>query len=272
MAKHSNKKSDASVLSKSTFADCMFTLGHRFSISKVFEDFLTMAICACSYNPITKVSHYEDEYLATIASYKNSELRHEFSKAFACLGNEMEQQLHSQLGNDVLGSFFEQHLSNGRNGQYFTPFPICMFMASAMNTDGTTITDEPLRIIDPSCGSGRMLMAAHKVKNLGKNEYYGIDIDHTCVKMAALNLFLNGMFGSEVMCANALSPTDFVVSYRISLLPFGIFKITDKEKSPLWHRHNSSFVVKEKLSSSIVLDSAPFSERKNMNGEQLGLF
>jgi type I restriction-modification system DNA methylase subunit len=272
MAKHSNKKSDASVLSKSTFADCMFALGSRFSLSKVFEDFLTMAICACSYNPVTKLSNYEEEYLEIVKTYKDSELRHEFSKAFACLCIEMEDQFHAELGNDVLGSFFEQHLSNGRNGQFFTPFPVCTMMASCVNTDGTTVTGEPLRIIDPCCGSGRMLIASHRVKNVGKNEYYGIDIDHTCVKMAALNLFLNGMFGSEVMCANALMPNDFVISYRISLLPFGVFKITDKEKSSLWQRHNSSFVFKEKLSSSIVLDSTPFRERKNNNGEQLGLF
>jgi hypothetical protein len=272
MAKNGNKKSDTSVLSKSTFADCMFALGHRFSMAKVFEDFLTMAICACSYNPTTNQSHYEDEYMATIAPYKDSELRHEFSKAFACLSIEMEQQFHTELGNDVLGELFQIHLSSGRNGQFFTPFHVCRFMAECMNTDGTTPTGEPLRIIDPCCGSGRMLMASHRVKNLGRNEYYGVDIDLTCVKMATLNLFLNGMFGSEVMCANALMPNDFVVSYKISLLPFGIFKITDKEKSPLWHSNNSLFALKEKMSSSIVLDNTPFSERKNNTGEQLGLF
>ncbi len=143
----------------------------------------------------------------------------------------MEEKVHDSLGNDVLGTFFETHLSNGRNGQYFTPFPVCMFMASITNTDGTTVSGKLLRVIDPSCSSGRMLLAAHKVKNFGKNYYYGIDIDLTCVKMAALNLFLNGLFHSEVMCANALSPNDFTISYKISYLPFGILKITEKEDS-----------------------------------------
>jgi type I restriction-modification system DNA methylase subunit len=261
-----------SVPSKNTFAEILFKLGHRFSLSKVFDDFLTMAIAACTQNPLTKLSYYEDEYLETIAYYKDSELRHEFPKAFTALIIEMEERVGSSLGNDVLGDFFEQNISNGRNGQYFTPYPICEFMASITNTD--TVVDKPLRILDPACGSGRMLLAAHKKNGIG-HEYYGIDIDRSCVKMAALNLFLNGIWNSEVMCANSLSPNDFTFSYRISFLPLGIFKIIEKEKSKLWVLHKNSFLVTEKiepLSSSIVLDKTPFSERTKDNSTQLGLF
>jgi type I restriction-modification system DNA methylase subunit len=261
-----------SVPSKNTFAEILFKLGLRFSLSKVFDDFLTMVIAACTQNPLTKLSYYEDEYLETIAYYKDSELRHEFPKAFAALIIEMEERVGSSLGNDVLGDFFEQNISNGRNGQFFTPYPICEFMASITNTD--TVVDKPLRILDPACGSGRMLLAAHKKNGIG-HEYYGIDIDRSCVKMAALNLFLNGIWNSEVMCANSLSPNDFTFSYRISFLPLGIFKITEKEKSKLWVLHKNSFLVTEKrepVSSGIKLDKTPFSERTKDNSIQLDLF
>jgi type I restriction-modification system DNA methylase subunit len=226
--------------STNSFNEAMHRIGHRFSLALAFDDFLTMSIAACSPNPATGVSHYEDEYLATIAKYKDSELRHEFPKAFGSLITEMEAKVGSSEGNDILGDFFEQHISNGRNGQFFTPFPVCTLMASIVGVDEATEDQKTLRILDPSCGSGRMLMASHMIKGTG-HEYYGIDIDHICVKMAALNLFLNGMWHSEVMCANALSPKDFIISYRISLLPFGIFKIEEKENSPLWHMHQNSF-------------------------------
>jgi type I restriction-modification system DNA methylase subunit len=267
-----------SVPSQNTFTEILFKLGYRFSLSKVFDDFLTMSIAACSQNPLTKLSYYEDEYLETIAYYKDSELRHEFPKAFAALIIEMEERINSSLGNDVLGEFFEQHISNGRNGQFFTPYPICEFMASITNTnsivDEEIVCEKPLRILDPACGSGRMLLAAHR-KNGSEHEYYGIDIDRSCVKMAAINLFLNGIWNSEVLCANSLSPNDFVFSYRISFLPLGIFKIIEKEKSKLWLMHKNSFTIREKkapVSSTIILNENPFSERTKDNSTQLDLF
>ena len=78
-----------------------------------------------------------------------------------------------------------------------------------------------------------------------RHEYYGIDVDHTCVKMTAINLFLNGVFHSEVMCADALRPGDFRMSYRISFLPLGIFRIEEKEKSKLWQMYQNTFEPKE---------------------------
>ena len=102
------------------------------------------------------------------------------------------------------------------------------------------VNDRPLRILEPSCGSGRMLMAM--LKEAGPyHEYYAIDLDSTCVIMTAINLFLSGMFRSETMCANALLPEDFRVSYRTSFLPFGVFRVKEKEQSPLWHLLKNSW-------------------------------
>jgi type I restriction-modification system DNA methylase subunit len=276
MAKTTKQKGNTTAPYKNKFAESLFKIGHRFSLGKVFDDFLTMSIAACTQNPETKLSYYEDEYLATIAPYKDSELRHEFPTAFANLIMEMEERTGSSLGNDVMGDFFEQNISSGRNGQFFTPYPICQFMASITHTDSVIDDIEgkrPLRILDPTCGSGRMLLSSHKTIGAGY-EYYGIDIDRTCVKMAALNLFLNGIWNSEVMCANSLSPDDFVISYHISFIPLGIFKIEEKEKSRLWQLRRNSFTKPEKknVGSFIELDTTPFSERSKDNSVQLGLF
>lgn len=216
---------------KNLFANILLKIGHRFSLSKVFDDFLTMAIAACTQNPETKLSYYEDEYLQIIAAYKDSELRHEFPRAFAQLIIEMEERVNSDYGSDVLGEFFEQELSHGRNGQFFTPYPICQFMTSitaANNSLKHKSHIEPLRILDPACGSGRMLLAAHRYHGSG-NQYYGIDIDMTCVKMTSLNMFLNGMWNSEVMCANSLAIDDFVIAYRLSFFLLEFLKSTKKK-------------------------------------------
>ena len=272
MASRHRLKATTAVPSKSKFVESIFLISQRFSLITVFDDFLTMSIAACTQNPKTGKSWYEDEYMERIAKYKDSELRHEFSKAFAYLVDEMETRFSSPEGNDVLGEFFEQHISNGRNGQFFTPNHICRFMAQ-MTHDETKEMETSLRILDPACGSGRMLLASHKICGRG-NEYYGIDIDLTCVKMTALNLFFNGVFGSEVLCANALLPEDFVISYHVSFLPLGIFKIEKKEESRLWHLLKNSLTedVLRTNGSEIILDPTPFSERKKDDSTQLDLF
>lgn len=254
---------------QSSFEDLILRIAHRFSISHVFDDFLTMSIAALTRNVATNLSWYEEEYLKTIDRYRNSDLRFEFPNVFASLVDEMEARVESESGNDVLGEFFERHISNGRNGQYFTPYHICRFM-TLLNQDSLEQHDDQLRILDSSCGSGRMLLAAHHTFGPG-HEYFGIDIDLVCIKMAALNLFLNGVWNSEVLCANALVPGDFVIAYKISFLPLGIFKIEHKEASRLWQSHNASF---EKNATPNEASKAAFivSEIAKDNGVQMDLF
>ena len=229
---------------KETFAGAMHTFAYRYEPRSLFDDFLTMCICAVAHNPVTKKSPDEELYLQTVAKYANDKPCIDFPKLFALLIQEMEDRVGSGQGNDVLGEYFEQHFCRKNSGQFFSPWPICQFMAKAVC--GNALLQEaerPQRVIDPACGSGRMLLAG--AQDMGPDhEFYGIDIDHTCVKMTALNLFLNGVFHSEVMWGDALLRDDFRMSYRISFLPFGIFRIQDKERSRLWHMHVNSFPEK----------------------------
>jgi type I restriction-modification system DNA methylase subunit len=226
-----------------TFSDLLNNFGYRYNTREIFEDFLTMAMCAVTPLPGSGKSHYEDLYLETIARYKDDEARHIFPKMFARLVLEMEENLHRSTGNDILGDTYQENFCRKNSGQFFTPWHICQLMAQ-ITCGGQTAKDSPQKVIDPACGSGRTIITASKI--LGPhNEYYGIDIDHTCVKMTALNLFLNGVFGSEVMCADALLPGDFRISYNISLAPLGIFRIEEKEQSRLWQLQQNSFFRKE---------------------------
>jgi len=235
-----------------TFATLMKRFEYQYDLRTTFDDFLTMTICAFSRNPMTGLSFDEDLYMATIDKYKDDELRFLFPKALASLTDEMTERLESNSCNDILGEFYELNLYRKGAQQYFTPWPICQFMAKASFNVGDRKPEQSLRILDPACGSGRMLLASAKDSG-PTHEYYGIDTDHACVKMTAINLFLGGLFKSEVMCANALLPDDFRVSYVISFIPFGIFKIEEKEKSRLWKLCQNTLKRPEK-------EFKPFSE------------
>lgn len=252
-----------------TFTSLMNSFTYRYNLRPVFDDFLTMSLCAASQIPGAGKSYYEDQYLAAIAKYANDDLRHIFPKLFAQLICEMEDRYKDSQGNDVLGEYYEQNFCRRNSGQFFTPMHICHFMARSICGDKEHLK-ETRRVLDPACGSGRMLVAGAQC--MGKqHEFYGIDIDLTCVKMTALNLFLNGIFHSEVMCGDGLNPDDFRISYRISLLPFGIFQTTDKEQSRLWHIHKNSFPQKQQKTKPNLLLPSETGERSD-NGSQLKLF
>lgn len=210
------------------------SLSRKHGRHRVFEDFLNICICCFAIEP-NGVSRYEEDYLVIIAKYSKEE--HQlFSTLFAQLIILMERyNQDSGMGNDILGIYFEQYLSDKGLSQYFTPYPIARFMAEIQGID----EEKEVRILDPACGSGRMLLAAGD-KGGKHHRFYGIDLSLLCVKITAVNLFLNGLQG-EVMCANALAPNDFRLSYRIRRPPFGITIITQKESSELWHMHNRSF-------------------------------
>jgi len=155
----------------------------------VFSDFLTLLICAFSQGRMEK------QYLETIRKYDepNANL---FSEALASLVIEMTGPDGAGFI-DVLGDFYEKNLSFGRNGQFFTPQPVCDMMAQIMSPDGFK-----KRAIDPACGSGRMLMAVAKINRFAL--FYGADNDINCARMAVINLCLNSMFG-EIAWMNSLT-------------------------------------------------------------------
>lgn len=251
-----------------TFADILESCRYKHDMRSLFDDFLTLALCAFSQKPGAGVSYDEDLYLATVARYPNEMASEVFSKLLAMLIMEMEDRFDNSSGNDILGEFYELNFCQKGSGQFFTPWHICKLMAECTKTDSEK--DGPLKVLDPTCGSGRTLLAGAQA--LGKHNYfYGIDIDHTCVKMAALNLFLNGVFHGEIMWADALSAGDFRMSYKLSSLPFGIFRITEKERSCLWHARQSSFSEK-KPSTAFKMKLPSEDSGWKDKGSQLQLF
>jgi type I restriction-modification system DNA methylase subunit len=160
------------------------------SETEVFEDFLDICICCLSGQ------RYEEQYLSIIKKYKREQV-----DLFCELFVEMVLIMNNNDSGlkDCLGEFFQSNITRGASGQFFTPEHVCDFMA-AITMDTETTKDQT--IMDPACGSGRMLLSAAKISR--HNYFYGADIDNRCCKMAAINLCLNGLTG-EIAWMNSLS-------------------------------------------------------------------
>jgi type I restriction-modification system DNA methylase subunit len=162
------------------------------SRGQVFEDFLTMTVCALAGGTM------EDEYLATIHKYCDGEKGKRpvdrLAEAFGALVKIMEE-----TRADILGDLFQGAITYGERGQLFTPQPICDLMAQLNADEGPSLGKS---VCDPCCGSGRMLLAMAKLKPFAK--FVGQDSDLRCVKITAINLALHNLYG-HVIWGNSLT-------------------------------------------------------------------
>lgn len=204
---------------------------------------------------------YEDELAqqAALDSYRNHNKVNELVELVKIVGDLSEGFA------DPLGELYMQAISNGHNGQYFTPEPICDMMAAmsvGSPTDGQTVAD-------CACGSGRMLLSAAKINRHLK--LYGADLDITCCKMALLNMLFNSLQG-EIAHMNSLS-NDFYRGYKVQTtlidgyhMPYYI-EFTDPEQSYIWLKP-----VNEQAKPKFDKPFAPVSAIQPINGVQGSLF
>ena len=182
--------------------------GH--SRDKVFHDWLDLMLISSlalrdniqhnNVEPGKFDGKYEDQYHKINAQYDNGGKTGErpidyFAKAYAHL----MQEIH-ETDKDVLGDIYMLEITYGEHGQFFTPEHItdmmAMIVAPSKSEAGRKV------VCDPCCGSGRMLLSAHKRNS--DAFLVGIDLDPRCAKMCALNLILREMSG-DVYCGNTLT-------------------------------------------------------------------
>jgi hypothetical protein len=104
---------------------------------------------------------------------------------------------------DILGTVYEYFgLTSDAFGQFFTPPTVATAMAelqaATLEIDDATPAD-PLRIADPACGSGRLLLAMNRyLAQEGLQPpalFVGQDKDPLCARMTAINFALSELPG-----------------------------------------------------------------------------
>jgi hypothetical protein len=101
-------------------------------------------------------------------------------------------------------------LTNDRTGQFFTPYHVSLMMAKIQVGDGVLPTDHVVKISDPCCGAGGMLVAMSQAMHEKDFNYQqwalfvGQDIDPRCCRMAYIQLSLLAC-PAVIICGNSLT-------------------------------------------------------------------
>ena len=179
--------------------DTFRQLGNRYGVFAVFEDFLAMYAIAIS-NSVDRY-HYEEreaQYMRIVQKYDRQELEQLVALAGLLL---QEIELQNGFPADILGPVFhELELHNKYTGQFFSPQPICDAIAQMSVGRGKPDNGKDyIRVMEPACGSGAMVLAAAgALKQQGNNYQQGmiavcVDIDFKCVCMTYIQLALHGI-------------------------------------------------------------------------------
>jgi len=188
---------------------------HRFEI---FSDWLILA--SATLYSWKKDKSVEEEYLQIAKLYSASELE-QLTQLLIITVEAFEEKIY-----DFLGEVFTLGgLSNERNGQFFTPFHISQFMAEVGIGETNCEKGRVLRISDPCCGAGGLLIAIVLVlKERGINYqrdvfFVGTDIDHRCARMTFIQISLLAV-PALIICGNTLTDEVFwqreTIGYHIS--------------------------------------------------------
>jgi type I restriction-modification system DNA methylase subunit len=206
------------------FAEILNQIDRYKGNGKGFNLFLDYAIYVFSMKKIVS------DDVKTMSD-KEQSLIHEALDVFSFMAENNGDYFH-----DSLGDYFMENLSHGKNGQFFTPTNITDMMA--LMTGGTDLKDGQT-VCDPACGSGRTLLSIAKINR--KLKFYGSDVDLTCVKMCAVNMFVNSMEG-EVAWMNTLTMEHWK-SYHIKnvFIGFGYFPFLSESSAG-----ETSFKLKSK--------------------------
>ncbi len=154
---------------------------------------------------------------------------------------------------DILGDIFEGAITHGEAGQYLTPEPVCELMAR-LTLDGHAETKATSKTIgDPCCGSGRLLLAAAKVRPGW--ELVGQDIDLRCVRMTAMNLALRNLYGQVIWGDSLRDQCRLVYRTGFSLRGF-VRELPIKEATAQAEALRDSFSAADPESTDEVSDAS----------------
>lgn len=170
-------------------------------IDRVWSDWVEISAIALARADMVQFDAREKRYLEVIAHYERPELD-QLVQAFAHLVMSYDERVQVGDFGDVLGSTFMMlDMGNAGSGQFFTPYEVsramgAMILGSGQELANKTCARQFIRIMEPACGAGGMLIAAaHALHDAGLNYQQSmhataIDIDRRCVHMTFIQLAL----------------------------------------------------------------------------------
>ena len=192
---------------KKKIVKCIQQLSGRYSPTSVFFDFMQ-----CTAIEISNTCHIlhgkvwqqrEELYKATMNKYDKEE-RQKLAEMFGMLVLAFEDGL-----GDTLGEIYMESIGGDTGkGQFFTPYSVRL--ACARLTVPKAVKTGKIRINEPTCGSGGMIIAAAQVlKERGEDYQRKLDVvcqdlDWTAVYMCYVQLSLFGI-RAAVAQGNTLS-------------------------------------------------------------------
>ena len=185
---------------------------------EIFSDWLIVASAALySWKRDKSV---EEEYLQVVKQYKAPELE-KLCQLLAITVEALEEKTHDFLGE----VFTEGNLSNEKKGQFFTPFHVSQLMAKLTIGERDIKNYRVIRVIDPCCGSGGLLIAGilemeeHGINYQKDVLFNATDIDHRCARMCFIQLSLLAA-PAVITCGNSLTMETFwqreTIGYHLS--------------------------------------------------------
>lgn len=187
---------------KQKIEDMIRTMSGRYSAYEVFSSWIQCCAIAvangCSARRDTLWKKREEEYISVIRRFSEEEQRM-FAEMFVLLGDALTENL-----SDVLGEIYmEMEMGSKTAGQFFTPFHVSELVARmaimSSDTQMTILNGEMVKLNEPSCGGGGMIIAAAKIlKDMGVNyqkrmDVVAQDLDWKGVYMCYLQLSLLGI-------------------------------------------------------------------------------
>ena len=176
-------------------------VAHTRGIDRVWSDWVEICAIALARADLAQREAREQRYQQVTAQYERAELDL-LVQAFSHLVMAYEVRVQAADFGDVLGSTFMMlDMGNAGTGQFFTPYEVSRLMGNMIMGNGQDLIDKTgaqgfVRVLEPACGAGGMLIAAAHAMHDAQLNYQqcmhatAIDIDQRCVHMTFIQLAL----------------------------------------------------------------------------------
>lgn len=197
---HKKQKTEPKIDYASKISKALQNLIGRYSYHVIFSDWVEMmALAISNASTIRRDALWqtrEKRYMELAKRYTAHELE-ELSKMYGMLVIAFDAEFDDYLGK----IFMEADIKDARNGQFFTPFSLSELNAELIVP---TVNDEKIKVNEPTCGAGGMIIALAKTLKDKKINYQrklkviAQDLDWTAVHMCYVQLSLIGV--NAVVC------------------------------------------------------------------------